>query len=157
MNIHSLQRLFVLSSATLVLILVGCDQAPNTQKGEMSSPSNAYDEQEGVKKTRALKMLARSYAMTLDELEMRQVLKAELDKRYTGAPEALYQRIRDRIVSGVSFQKKLGSGYAQYAHRRNKKPVKLSEAVGSVKKYVKKVPKLHFAMPLHIGQWDPKC
>lgn len=120
-----------------------------------SEPHVKSNAQKIERKHKAFRKLARSLALAISDRGVRKALEAELEKRYTGAPEALYGMIKDRkIQDGPPLQKRLARSYASHRQQKTGEPIQTQEALRDVKDYVARIPKLHVAMPLHLAEWN---
>ena len=137
------------------LVLWGCDQGVPETEETSSTAATTQSVDQALKLNSTFEKLAASLALAMDDPNVRVALKNELKQRYTGAPEAIYQRIKGKDISGgPPLQQRLAQAYAQLRRQSKGKPTSAQEALRDVKKYVARIPKLHFAMPLHLDEWE---
>lgn len=146
--------------ASSLLCVTACDQgtiqndttpAPDTE--ETTSPSAVTND--------ALENLAITYAAALESKLVRIALKAEMEQRYTGAPEALYRKIMDRSVSSakperasLTLQELLAKVYASAQKRQSETSITTKEAPRKMEQDVARVSRLHVAMSRHLDSWN---
>lgn len=83
----------------------------------------------------ALEKMAKAFAFSLMDAEMRRLLKFEIGKKFDGDYNVLYNFVRDfRFKDGRSFEEKVSCGYARFSG------IKDEEAILSVKKLADLIP-----------------
>ena len=96
---------------------------------------------------RALEELAKAFALSVKDVEVRRFIKAEVGKKFDGDYEFLYQFARGHsFADGESFEVKLGKGYS--------KRFGLGDGISRVKELVKLIPRFNIAVPVNFERWD---
>ena len=145
------------------IFLAGCDTADIGDVAEesendenidlsfsKSAPNSAASmSRSDVDLNRNLEKLAKSMARSLENPDMRRLVKGEVEKKFNGAPEVLYKQLMDRPVGGgPNFRQRLSQGYAEASN------VGGTAASDAVDNAVSRIPRLHVAVPVGADEWD---
>lgn len=96
----------------------------------------------------AMETFASAFARTLENKELRQLLKEELKKKFDGEYEILWRNIKDqKINSSLRISELVNNNYASIQQYSSQKYVNIDNLV-------KAIPRLHISMPIHFDKWD---
>ncbi|MGC9092484.1 MAG: DUF3103 family protein [Bacteroidota bacterium] len=97
-----------------------------------------------------------STARALKSREFREVIKAEIAKRFDGDYDALFKNIYHKKLSdGVSFVEHIAMAYASL-HRHLGEKVGAAAALQAIADAAGRVPKFQIAVPVHFEHWDAR-
>ena len=145
-----MRALLILTSICLCGLVTGCDNAATSSSGQESTTASrqADARTNPAELNRSLEEFARTLAMSLGDVQVRQAIHQGVNERFDGAPNILVKDIQNRTVGGSTFRGALTASVARTAS------VSTGRATETVSRLASVSPQLQIAVPVHADEWD---
>ena len=130
-----------------VSVIAGCDNA--TQAESSTGFSSADVKQDPAELNKDIEEFARTLAMSLGDVRVRQAVHQGVSEQFDGAPNILVKDIQDRTVGTSTFKDALASALARSASISQTNASQKISQLSSISN------QLQIAVPVLADAWDP--
>lgn len=102
----------------------------------------------------ALEQISIVLAEAVKDVEVRELIRDEVGKKFDGDYNALYKNLKFfRFRDGKNFEERLADAYVKVEAKRGE-GVNLDKAILRIKNFVGKIPRFQISIPVNFEKWD---
>ena len=125
---------------SLLLLYTGCSQFENPTDFQNEQPNSSFElkKDDAVKNEKKLQKFAKALAKTLEDQEVRQILKEKIGEKFDGDFDVLWSDVKNEMIDKNSF--------------RNLIDIQMDDEFKI--KDIEEITLLNISIPVHYEKWD---